>query len=119
MNNNKFTKQQTIPNLIVIDKEWVNAGFESVNIIVANYEDNNLLKDSEYYKYKGMQFAYKSVLNNSYPLSPIVEGAWEKANASYAFNIKLEGNCNITTLTINTDAIKENKQSYLSQPIKL
>ena len=101
------TKQQTIPNLIVIDKEWANSGLESVNIIVANYEDNKLFKDSEYWRYKGMQSLCKSILSNSYPLSPIVEDAWGK---SYERSLE-----NTTSLTCQTNDMYE----YLSQPIKL
>jgi len=104
MENNTHT--QLSENLIVVDMDWLEIGVESVNTIVSNYEDNKLLKDSEYYKYKGMQIVFNTVKSNSFPLTPILEDSWENG-----FNAGIKLNKN--------DIIGELKQSYLTQPITL
>ena len=83
-------KIQLIPNLIVIDKEWLKTEIERTKSGI--YDAHLVLK---------------SVLSNSYPLSQIVEDAWGK---SYERSLE-----NTTSLTCQTHDIYD----YLSQPIKL
>jgi len=105
MNNTPHT--QLSENLIVVDMDWLEIGVESVNTIVSNYEDNKLLKDSEYYKYKGMQIVFNTVKSNSFPLTPILEDAWSK---SYQRSLE-----NTTSTTCQQHDLEE----YSSQPITL
>ena len=115
MENNTHT--QLPENLIVVDREWLDIVLESVNIIVSNYEDNKLLKDSEYYRYKGMQSLFKSFLSNSYSLTPILEEALRNG-------VKLGKENNFWDIEeekyfSDDDNIDYDKQSFLSKPITL
>ena len=85
-----MTHTQTIPNLIVIDKEWLLNKIKDVN--------KGLISSTEVLQY---------MFNNSYPLSPIVEDAWGK---SYERSLE-----NTTSLTCQTYDMND----YLLQPIKL
>lgn len=111
MNNTPHT--QLSENLIVVDMDWLEIGVESVNTIVSNYEDNKLLKDSEYYKYKGMQIVFNTVKSNSFPLTPILEDAWSKGKLSQ-WNHYDEYNKGKMI-----DKLEQDKQSYLTQTITL
>ena len=84
-----MTHTQTIPNLIVIDKDWLLNEIKKVN--------QGLISSTEVLQY---------MFTNSYPLSPIVEDAW------------LQGKKN-NVMWANDKEYEVLKQNYLSQPIKL
>jgi hypothetical protein len=88
-----MTHTQTIPNLIVIDKEWLLNKIKDVN--------KGLISSTEVLQY---------MFNNSYPLSPIVEDAWDKGvlNGYYIRHSQHQGTSQLYA-----------KQIFLSQPIKL
>ena len=95
------TKQQTIPNLIVIDKDWLE---KEIQKLVDEYNSTND-DDQKIYciaKITSLNF----IVNNSYPLGPIVEDAW------------LQGKKN-NVMWANDKEYEVLKQNYLSQPIKL
>ena len=79
-------KIQLIPNLIVIDKEWLETEIERTK---------NGIYDAH--------LVLKSVLNDSYPLSPIMEDAAKECRSFEGLLMDL----------------KEFNKQYLSQPIKL
>lgn len=109
---------QTPDKLLVIDSYLLNEAYKNVSIIVANYEDNKLLKDREYYKYKGMQSAYKSIIKHSYPLTPMLEDAWGQG-ASSMHNITYISCGIVPHISYNNSSLVGAKQTFLSQPIKL
>ena len=96
-----MTHTQTIPNLVVIDREWL---IDKISLWENYWQNTDGKKEGEIFD---VVEELKSVLNNSYPLSPIVEDAWGK---SYERSLE-----NTTILTCQTIDMYD----YLSQPIKL
>lgn len=69
-----MTHTQTIPNLIVIDKDWLD---KEIQKLVDEHNSTNDDDEKSYCitKITLLQF----IVTNSYPLSSIVEDAWNKA----------------------------------------
>ena len=103
-----MTHTQTIPNLIVIDKEWLIDKIKGYDRVV---DANTSSQFTE--QLKAFRNELQSVINNSYPLSPIVEDAWGKGKLSQ-WNHYDENNKGKMI-----DKLEFDKQNYLSQQIKL
>ena len=94
-------KIQTIPNLIVIDKDWLEKEIKKLST-----EHNSTIDDDEKSHCITKIIMLNFIVNNSYPLSPIVEDAW------------LQGKKN-NVMWANDKEYEVLKQNYLSHPIKL
>jgi hypothetical protein len=116
--NTTNTHTQLPEKLIVVDREWLEEGLKNVTIILANYEDNNLLRNGEYYRYKGKQSLFKSILSNYYPLTPILEDYFKKG-ASTMYDISYISGGIVPQVRYNSMSLDQHKQSYLIQPITL
>ena len=110
-----MTHTQTIPNLIVIDKDWLDKEIETLK----KKRDNTVpfLINKQFDKFKqdnidtinwcGAKLScLELILAESSPLKPIVEDAW------------LQGKKN-NVMWANDKEYEVLKQNYLSQPIKL
>ena len=93
-----MTHTQTIPNIIVIDKEWLLDKIKGYDRVI---DANTPSQFTE--QLKALRNELQSVINNSYPLSPIVEDAYREGS----------------TDRILEDVVEFNLEQYLSQPIKL
>jgi hypothetical protein len=93
--NTPNTHTQLPENLLVVDKEWLEKEIEKINggATTATIVLQDLLTSG-----------------NSYPLTPILEDAWENGS-NYDFRFKMSQDKHAS--------FSYAKQSFLSQPIKL
>jgi hypothetical protein len=99
-------KKQTIPNLIVIDKEWVE---NEIKKLVDTHNSTDDDDEKSYYITKIIML--KFVINNSTPLSAIIENLMKGITDSVK--------CHTYSKEVDYDEVYRDKQAYLSQPITL
>jgi hypothetical protein len=98
------TTKQLLPEQIgCIDRDTIKSALESTKEIVSYYEEGELLKDSEYYKYKGMLTILSTIQSQLFPIVPILEDAF-----GFGFG------CGF-----NDSDFEERKQRNLTQPITI
>jgi hypothetical protein len=100
--NTPNTHTQLPENLIVVDRVKLEA---KISEYLEKLKSSDTSKEWKS-KYEAKLVEYHAIICNSFPLTPILEDAWEKSIDSALINWDIE--CR-----------EKDKQSYLSQPITL